>query len=293
MADNLRQTLRGLAAAAGALFGGRGKTPELEKVPVRIGLALGGGFARGVTHIGVLRVLEKNKIPIHCISGVSAGSIVAAAYASGAPLDEIERLSRSMRFKDVAGWTISVLGLAKSERMDAFLERALKVKRFEEMPMRLAVVATDVRSGAAVVFRDKGDVKDPIRASCCYPGLFQPVRLNGRLLVDGAIAMDLPAEPLLSMGATHVISVSLPTPLEVDDPPNLLAVVNRCFQILSSRVENEWRRHSDLVIVPEVGTSSWDSFDNVPRLIASGERAVEKALPEITSWLKMVGPKGG
>ncbi len=282
----MRQTLRGLAAAAGALFGKQIYEPKPVKAPVRIGVALGGGFARGVTHVGVLRVLEKYKIPIHCISGVSAGAIVASAYASGTSLDEIERISRSMRFKDVAGWTISMLGLARSERMDKFLDRALRVKKFEEMPIRLAVVATDVRSGAATVFRDLGDVKDPIRASCCYPGLFQPVRLKGRLLVDGAIAMDLPAEPLLSMGATHVISVSLPTPLEVDDPSNLLAVVNRCFQILQRRTEHEWRKHSALVLEPEVSKVGWDEFLKAGDMIAAGEAATEAAIPQILSWLK-------
>lgn len=253
---------------------------------MRIGLALGGGFARGVTHVGVLRVLEKHKIPIHCISGVSAGAIVASAYASGTSLAEIERLSRSMRFKDVAGWTISMLGLARSERMDKFLDRALSVKKFEEMPIRLAVVATDVRSGAATVFRDFGDVKEPVRASCCYPGLFQPVRYKGRLLVDGAIAMDLPAEPLLSLGATHVISVSLPTPLEVDDPANLLAVVNRCFQILQRRTEYEWRKHSALVLEPEVSKVGWDDFEKAGDMIAAGEAATEAAMPQILSWFK-------
>ena len=286
MPDGLRQTLRGLAAAAGALFGKPVYEPKPAKAPVRIGLALGGGFARGVTHVGVLRVLEKHKIPIHCISGVSAGAIVASAYASGTSLAEIERLSRSMRFKDVAGWTISMLGLARSERMDKFLDRALSVKKFEEMPIRLAVVATDVRSGAATVFRDFGDVKEPVRASCCYPGLFQPVRYKGRLLVDGAIAMDLPAEPLLSLGATHVISVSLPTPLEVDDPANLLAVVNRCFQILQRRTEYEWRKHSALVLEPEVSKVGWDDFEKAGDMIAAGEAATEAAMPQILSWFK-------
>ncbi len=284
--SGFRQKIKGLAAAAGAIFGGPSKPPQPGRKDVRIGVALGGGFARAVTHIGVLKVLERNKIPVHCISGVSAGAIVASAFASGATLEDTERLARSMRFKDVAGWSINVLGLANSERMDKFLDRALLVDRFEAMPKRLAIVATDLSSGRAIVFRDTGDVKNPIRASCSYPGLFQPVRLNGRLLVDGAIAMDLPAEPLHSMGATHVISVSLPTPLEVVDPGNLLGVVNRCLQILQRRTEGEWRKYSTVVLEPDVANVSWDGFEKAADMLAAGEAAAEAALPVIKSWMK-------
>ena len=284
--SGFRQKLKGLAAAAGAIFGGTPSPPQPGRKDVRIGVALGGGFARAVAHIGVLKVLERNKIPVHCISGVSAGAIVASAFASGATLEDTERLAKSMRFKDVAGWSINVLGLANSERMDKFLDRALLVDRFEAMPKRLAIVATDLSSGRAMVFRDSGDVKNPIRASCSYPGLFQPVRLNGRLLVDGAIAMDLPAEPLHSMGATHVISVSLPTPLEVVDPGNLLGVVNRCLQILQRRTEDEWRKYSTVVLEPDVANVSWDGFEKSADMLAAGEAAAEAALPVIKSWMK-------
>ncbi len=285
-ASGFRQTLKGLAAAAGAVFGSAKPSDAPTKKEVRIGIALGGGFARGAAHIGVLRVLERNKIPIHCIAGVSAGAIVASAYASGSTLDETERLARAMRFKDVAGWSINILGLANSDRMDKFLDRALRVHRFEEMPIRLAIVASDLGNGRPIIFRDTGDVKNPIRASCSYPGLFQPVRLNGRLLVDGAITMDLPAEPLHSMGATHVIAVSLPTPLEVTDPGNLLGVVNRCFQILQRRTEEEWRKYSTLVLEPDVAKVSWDGFEQASEMIAAGEAAAEAALPVIKSWMK-------
>ena len=284
--SGFRQKLKGLAAAAGAIFGSAPSPPKPGRRDVRIGVALGGGFARAVAHIGVLKVLERNKIPVHCISGVSAGAIVASAFASGAALEDTERLAKSMRFKDVAGWSINVLGLANSERMDKFLDRALLVDRFEAMPKRLAIVATDLSSGRAIVFRDSGDVKNPIRASCSYPGLFQPVRFNGRLLVDGAIAMDLPAEPLHSMGATHVISVSLPTPLEVVDPGNLLGVVNRCLQILQRRTEDEWRKYSTVVLEPDVANVSWDGFERSADMLAAGEAAAEAALPVIKSWMK-------
>ena len=115
--------------------------------PPRIGLALGGGFARGIAHAGVLEVFEKNRIPIHCITGVSAGSIVAAAYASGVEPSEIARVGCSMRFGDVSSWTLCRMGFLGSERMKRFLERLLKLYRFEEMRIPLGVIASDLCAG--------------------------------------------------------------------------------------------------------------------------------------------------
>ena len=178
----------------------------------RIGLALGGGFARGIAHAGVLRVFEQHGIPLHCITGVSAGAIVAAAYASDAEADEIARIGCSMRFRDVAKWSICRMGVMGSERMKRFLEGLLKTYRFEDMRIPLGVVATDLCTGKAVSFRDTGDVFLPIRASCAYPGLFQPVACDDRLLVDGAMSMEIPAVVARELGATHVISVALPAP---------------------------------------------------------------------------------
>jgi NTE family protein len=258
---------------------------------VRIGLALGGGFARGAAHIGVLRVLERAKIPIHCIGGVSAGSVVASSYASGRTPEEVAEVARGLKFRDVARWTVNFMGVLDSERMEPFLQRALKVHRFEAMPIPLAVVACDLRSGQPVVFRKYGEVPPPVRASCSYPGLFKPVEYHGRLLVDGLVGMEVPAKPLQEMGATHVVSVYLPPEEESVDPLNLAGVVSRCFGILSSRTEHEWRRHSDLVLVPDVADCRWDSFDNVDQLIRAGEAAAEKALPQIADWLRPHPPR--
>ena len=148
----------------------------------------------------MLDVFERNGIPIHCITGVSAGSIVAAAYASGASPAEIARAGCAMRFGDVARWSLCRMGFVVSERMKRFLERLLKAYRFEEMRIPLGVLATDLCTGQPVCFRDSGDVFLPIRASCSYPGLFQPVRYNGRLLVDGAMSMEIPAALARALG---------------------------------------------------------------------------------------------
>jgi NTE family protein len=249
-------------------------------------VALGGGFARGIAHLGVLKVLERHNIPIHMIAGVSAGAIVAAAYASGRSVHEIAGAGRAMRFKDIAGWRLSLLGLAGSGPMAEFLARLLKVHRFEEMRMPLAVVATDLNAGKPVVFRDKGDVKLPIRASCSYPGLFQPVRSGERYLVDGAMTMEVPSPVLRVMGATHIIGVCLPVNGDGFDPRNMFQVINRCFQIMQTRTEREWRRASNVVLEPNVCGMSWDCFDSAERLIESGEKAAQAVLPRILSWIE-------
>jgi NTE family protein len=251
---------------------------------VRLGLALGGGFARGIAHIGVLRVLEQEKIPIDFISGVSAGSIVAAAFASGASSHEIEAVARTMRFKHVARWKIGWDGFMGSDPMTQLLRRLLKSFEFEHMRIPLAIVASDLNAGAPAVFRDKGDVVLPIRASCSYPGLFQPVRHMNHCLVDGMISMDVPAAPLRRMGATHVVSVFLPTPTEAVDPQNMLSVVTRCLQVMNARTESQWRRHSNVVISPEVSDVAWNSFESAHHLIAAGERAARAAIPHILRW---------
>jgi NTE family protein len=256
----------------------------------RIGLALGGGFARGIAHVGVLRAFEKNGIPIHAVAGVSAGSMVAAAMAGGADSKHIEEIALSMKLRDVARWTISRYGLAGSDRMIQFLGRLLKATRFEDMKLPLAVVATDLNSGKPVVYQGKGDVVLPIRASCSYPGLFLPMRDGRRCLVDGFVSMEVPALPLRRMGCTHVIAVHLASPEECPDFGNMLAVVSRCFQVMSTRTEGEWRRHAQIVISPDVATLAWDSFASAKSLIDSGEKAAQAAIPAIQKWLHSASP---
>ena len=277
----------------GSFLGGLRRVPSrtLESTPTefgftppRIGLALGGGFARGIAHAGVLKVLEENGIPVYCIAGVSAGAIVAAAYASGVTPEQIGRIGCAMRFTDVGRWTLGRLGLVGSERMNRFLERLLKVYRFEQMRMPLGVLATDLATGKSVAFSGQGPVFDPIRASCSYPGLFHPVRYHGRMLVDGAMSMEIPAALARQLGATHVISVHLPVRGPVAEPSNVFQVVNRCFQIMQSQTESGWRNETDLIVTPDVRGVDWDAFARGPDLIRTGEAAALAALPKIREW---------
>jgi predicted acylesterase/phospholipase RssA len=140
-----------------------------------IGLALSGGAARGIAHVGVLRALSDNNIPVDYIAGTSAGSLVGGAFASGMPLDQIVELGRQMRWRDVGRMTMSRLGVQSNERLEQYLRERLPIARFQDLPIPFAAVATDLKTGSAVILRDKGDVPFAIRASCAIPGWYVPV----------------------------------------------------------------------------------------------------------------------
>src|SRR5215470_6359948 len=156
-----------------------------------IALALGGGFARGFAHLGVLQVLEQNHIPIPCIAGTSVGSILGAAYASGAPLARIIAACRTIRFRDIARWRVSRLGLASNHRLADLIERVFDSRRFEDLKIPVAVVATDLNTGEPVVLTH-GNLVNAIRASCAFPGLFEPVEIGTRCLADGGLVAPVP-----------------------------------------------------------------------------------------------------
>ena len=160
--------------------------------PPKIGVALGGGFARGIAHIGVLRVLEQYEIPVDFIAGTSVGALIAAAYASGTSLDDMAHQASSTRFRDFGRWTLSRMGMASNERLDGYLHRFTSAQTFAEMKLPLCIVATDLIAGESVHFRD-GEIGPALRASCAYPGLFLPVEYRNRILVDGFLTETVPA----------------------------------------------------------------------------------------------------
>ena len=258
------------------------------KVPVpRIGLALGGGFARGIAHIGVLKVLEQENIPVSFVAGTSVGALIGAAYCSGVSPSELEQIASKVRFRDLARWTLSRYGFATNLRMISFLNKVLKVKTFEELRTPLAITATDFASGEGVVFRS-GPLADPVRASCAYPGVFLPVTVNGRLLVDGMLAHPLPTLPLRDMGADRVIAVSLKSNWAAggEGPKHIFDVIGQCFSIAQDMNSAQARQSADLIIEPDVTGYRYDDFEHSADLVSLGESCVRAALPEIRKWLE-------
>lgn len=249
-----------------------------------IGLALGGGFARGIAHIGVLKALEREGIPIDRIAGTSVGALIGAAYCGGIAVEELERISAHVRFKHIANWTLSRYGFAGSQRMIGFLSSLLRVQTFEELRIPLIVATTDFATGEGVLF-DSGPLLDPVRASCAYPGMFRPVRIEGKLLIDGMLSHAVPSEPLREMGFERVLAVHLRGRwTNGDEPRDLFDVIGQCFVIAQEMNGGRWRQAADLVIEPEVGAYKYDAFEHAADLIDAGDRAAQAALPEIRSW---------
>jgi NTE family protein len=250
----------------------------------RIGLALGGGFARGLSHVGVLKVIEENHVPIDFVAGTSVGAVVGAGWCSGLSAKELEEIAHLVRFKDIARWTISRLGFASNDRMTSFLERFLKCKTFEELRIPLAVAATEFSTGDGMVFRS-GQLIDPVRASCAYPGMFLPVEIEGKLLVDGLLAHTVPTVPLREMGAERVMAVYLSAHwASPEGPRHVFDVIGQCFSIAQAKMCGPWQSAADLVITPDVRGVSYDGFDHARELIAEGERAAREALPTLLRW---------
>ena len=257
---------------------------EVPRRPL-IGVALGGGFARGLAHIGVLKVLEEEAIPIDFIAGTSVGSVIGAAYASGMSAKELEEIAALVRFKDFSRWTFSRFGLFSNDKMALFLNKFLRCKTFEELRIPLSVTATDIVTGEAVVFTG-GNLIDPVRASCAYPGMFLPVNVNGRLLVDGLLAHGVPATPLRDMGAERVLAIFLSANwVKPKGPRHVFDVIGQCFSIAQSKMTGPWKEASDVILEPAIGEFGYDDFARAPELIRAGEVAARAALPQIRQWL--------
>jgi NTE family protein len=251
-----------------------------------IGIALGGGFARGFAHLGVLQVLEQNRIPISCIAGTSVGSILGAAYASGAPLARIIATCRTLKFRDIGRWSVSRLGLASNHRLGDLIERVFDSQHFEDLRIPLAVVATDLNSGEPVVLTH-GNLVDAIRASCAFPGLFEPVNIGTRCLADGGLVAPVPTAAARALGAEFVLGVSV----GIQDghrgsPSNVFQVVARAVSAAQKHQLEAWERHANLVIRPDVQSIAWDDFDRADEAIEAGVLVTERALPRIEKFLE-------
>ena len=249
----------------------------------RIGVALGGGFARGIAHLGVLGVFEQEHIPVDYLAGTSAGAMLAIAYASGYPIPEIVAQARATRFKDFGNWKLSWLGLASNQKLEHYPRKYLGVSMFEDLRIPLAIAATDLGTGEPVYFT-RGPLGPALRASCAYPGMFVPVELEGRTFVDGFLAAAVPVDAARKMGADIVIAVFLEA-ANNRKPASIVDVIGLSFAILQRHADLEWRRTADIIVEPIVKDFLWDDFDKTSELIDAGEVAARAALPEIRAAL--------
>jgi NTE family protein len=271
-----------LSAAANKLraFAYGGENTVLAKPP-RVGIALAGGFARGIAHIGVLRALRAAKIPIDFVSGTSVGALIGAAYCGGTTLEEMERIGMATTFADFGRWTPSWIGLATNQRLEKYLARFTPATTFEELQIPLAIATSDLNAGITVYY-SHGPIAPPLRASCSYPGLFVPIQFDGRMLVDGFLTAPVPVEGCFLQGADVVIAVHL-EPGNLEPPRTFTDVLSRSFNIIQRHADVAWRQQADVVIEPDVEKFVWDDFSKTPEMVAAGEAAALAAIPQIRS----------
>jgi len=253
-----------------------------------IGLALSGGAARGIAHVGVLRALAENKIPVDCIAGTSAGSLVGGAWASGMPVKQIEDIGRAMRWRDIGRVTMSRLGVQSNERLEQYVRARLPITRFEDLPIPFAAVATELKSGAAVVMRDQGDIPFAIRASCAIPGWYVPVNdEQGRQLVDGGLVAVVPSSVARSLGADIVVAVDVNAQGATFLGPasSVIGVVLQSMLVVQKTASHYQLSLADCVVKPKVGHIRWDEMGRADELMEAGYAAGLESVPEILALI--------
>lgn len=253
----------------------------------KIGLALSGGGARGLAHIGILKVLEEHNFPIDFIAGTSMGSVIAGAYASGMDLSQIEEIARSIRWGDVTKMAFSRMGLMSSEPLEALLRRFMPVSEFSKMKIPLAVVAADIQTGQSVVITE-GDAAHAIRISCTIPGLFAPVvDAQGRMLVDGGLAQNLPVMAVQQLGAERVIAVDVNSTIAMEVPPSdVFQIILQSLMIIGRASSQLQAMRADLLLQPSAGRVRVDELEKAPELIEAGERVMRQAMPAARELLE-------
>ncbi|HUL59731.1 MAG TPA: patatin-like phospholipase family protein [Anaeromyxobacteraceae bacterium] len=250
----------------------------------RVALVLGGGAARGFAHVGVLHVLEDAGIPVDLIVGTSAGSLVGALYADGYGAPELERLSRDLDRDAFFDFSLAPAlfgtGLARGARLERWVRDHLRSQRIEELAIPYAAVATDLDDGSVVVL-DRGEVATAVRASSAVPGVFEPVQLGQRLLVDGGVVANLPVKVARARGADVVIAVDVTALSGKAKPSSFVEVVMRAVIIMTHEGVEEAARAADVLVAPAVGDVDLLDFGAKDRAIAAGAAAAREKLPEI------------
>jgi len=258
-------------------------------------LALGGGFSRGFAHLGVLKVLEQERIPVATIVGTSIGGLLGAAYADGIPLQVLSDLGRQVRVRDFLRFHQSghaedeALWQIPAQRKDCigqFVQDWFRTCRLEDLPIPTAIVATNLATGAPYVFV-RGPIETAIRATCAFPGLVKPVVYDGHQLADGCMAAPVPSEIAARIGGGRVLAVSVgSSSASAGSAENVVRVFDRDFgSSQRSALEPSWARHADILLEPQVHRIAWNDFSRVDEAFDSGAEAMRRALPFLRELL--------
>ena len=251
-----------------------------------LGLALGGGGARGMAHIGILKALEKADIQFNVVTGTSVGSLVGALTAAGRSAAEIEEAARDIAWSDLASIAVPKLGLVKSKKLEETLERLIGSDDIQSLKMPYAAVATDIVTAEEVVFTN-GPVAEAVRASCSVPVVFEPIKVRDRLFVDGGLVNEVPGDVARQLGADVVISVDLNADRKRNTPPgNLIDVLFYSLNILVAGTSQAGRTSADVRLEPDLQGFGYADLDRIDEAVERGERVVEEHLQEIHALLE-------
>jgi NTE family protein len=254
-----------------------------------VGLALGGGAARGFAHIGVLKVLQEEGIPVTSVAGTSAGSIIGAAFCAGLSWDRILEESRSFDWGALTSLKFPRMGFLSLGRLEHVLDRILGGARFEDLSIPFAAIAVDIVSGDELVIR-QGAVASAVRASCSIPGIFEPTNLDGRMLVDGGLRNDVPADVTRALGARFVIGVNLNSSSVHSQPPRgILDVIHYSFDILLRHSSQGGLGDADIVISPALEDIGYRELGKIDELVLRGEASTREALVTLGEQRRLGG----
>ena len=257
---------------------------------MKIGLALGGGAARGFAHIGVIKVLESQGIVPDLVVGTSAGSLVGALYAAGNNSQALQKMAIDMDEAAISDWSVPFFspstGVLKGEGLQNYVNRAVHGQPIEKLRIPFGAVATDLRTGQPILFR-RGNTGAAVRASSSVPGVFQPVRIGNVDYVDGGLVSPVPVSFARKMGADFVIAVNISAQPDAQPASNTFEVLLQTFSIMGQSLNQYELRQADIVIRPELATMKGNDFQNRSVAIAAGERAALAALPELRKKLQM------
>ncbi|QJC56077.1 putative NTE family protein [Polaromonas vacuolata] len=260
---------------------------EAIKKPLRIGLALGGGAARGFAHVGVIEVLEEAGFKPQLVVGTSAGSLVAAIYASGKTGPQLRQTALTMEEVAITDWMLPIIGrgMFRGDALARYVNELTGGKSIENMPMALGIVATDLNSGKPVLFQ-RGDTGTAVRASSAVPAVFVPVKINGREYVDGGLVAPVPVHFARQMGADVVIAVDISNPPETNPANDTLQILLQTFAIMGNVINQYELKDADIVVKPsQVGLKSAD-FSARQRAIDAGRSAMLAALPALRARIQ-------
>lgn len=256
------------------------------KRPPKIGLALGGGAARGFAHVGVIQVLEQHGIKPDVVVGTSAGSVVAALYASGKSGRELEQAALAMEEASLSDWTLPFgnRGMLRGAALARYVSVHTQGRLIEHMAIPLGIVATDLATGAGILFQ-RGDTGLAVRASSAVPGVFHPVEIGGKAYVDGGLVAPVPVAYTQQMGAELVIAVDISNPPDANSASDLLKVMLQTFAIMGQTINRHELKQAHVWVKPELAGVGSAAFSERQRSMAAGRAAMLAALPQLKAQL--------